>query len=327
MIKSYFSNIRTEIINNLKVAKKEINIAIYWFTNRELFYVLLNKLDEGVNVHLIIHNDFINNRESGLPFQDFIDRGGKFYFSDEKNPMHNKFCLIDNKVLINGSYNWTYYAEEKNRENVLIIDNENVVTDSFFNEFQRLIKLSNPLDKINSISKFEIGINDTLNHKEYLAKDLLFKAKKESNTNALKQALSLDTDNISVQKLADDLNLIKKKKIAFDVGLSIIDDGIKYLAKKGDKVPSTYTTIVRTNYDDQTKSITKIVYGNYVKASDNKIILKFVFNEIPKLPKGQAKLKFTFSIDMDGYIIVELLCLTTGKKMIKKTRNLNLIAI
>jgi phosphatidylserine/phosphatidylglycerophosphate/cardiolipin synthase-like enzyme len=38
--------------------------------------------------------------------------------------MHNKFCVINNKILINGFYNWTYYAEDRNRENVLIIDGE-----------------------------------------------------------------------------------------------------------------------------------------------------------------------------------------------------------
>ena len=54
-------------------------------------------------------------------FQKFIDIGGHFYFSDTRNPMHNKFCVIDNKVLINGSYNWTYYAEDRNRENILIL--------------------------------------------------------------------------------------------------------------------------------------------------------------------------------------------------------------
>ena len=84
-------------------ANKEIIIAVYWFTNRELFDALVAKLQNGVNIHLIIHNDFINNRESGLPFQEFIDNGGKFYFSDGNNPMHNKFCIIDQKILINGA--------------------------------------------------------------------------------------------------------------------------------------------------------------------------------------------------------------------------------
>lgn len=175
--------------------------------------------------------------------------------------MHNKFCIIDQKVLINGSYNWTYFAEEKNRENILIIENESEVVNSFFDEFQRLIKLTIPLDKIESISKFEIGLNDELNHKEYLAQDLLFRASKEPNKDLVNQALDLVPNNVVVQKLADKLDLIKKNRLSYDVGLSIEGDNIKYLAKKGDKVPSTYTTIVRTSYSNQTKSVINIIYG------------------------------------------------------------------
>ncbi|MDB2612615.1 phospholipase D-like domain-containing protein [Flavobacteriaceae bacterium] len=325
MIQSYFQNIRTELLEKLSNANDTIVVAVYWFTNWELFIALIKKLQEGVSVHLIIHNDFINNRESGLPFQEFIDLGGKFYFSDGNNPMHNKFCVIDQKVLINGSYNWTYFAEEKNRENILIIENEREVINSFYEEFQRLVELTTALEKIEPISKFEIGLNDELNQKEYLAKDLLFKASKESNEGLVQQAFDLVPDNIAVQKLADKLDLIKKNKLAYDVGLSIEHDNIKYLAKKGDKVPSVYTTIVRTSRNNQTKSITDIVYGSESKASKNKTLVKIEFNEIPALPKGEAKIKFTFSIDKDGNAIIQQLCLANGKKIIKRIKEIKLI--
>lgn len=34
--------------------------------------------------------------------------------------MHNKFCVIDNQVVITGSYNWSDNAEFKNDENVTV---------------------------------------------------------------------------------------------------------------------------------------------------------------------------------------------------------------
>jgi len=325
MIQSYFKNIRVELLEKLSKADETIVVAVYWFTNWDLFNVLLEKLQEGVSVELIIHNDFINNRESGLPFQEFIDNGGKFYFSDGNNPMHNKFCIIDQSVLINGSYNWTYFAEEKNRENILVIENENEVINSFYDEFQRLIKLAIPLNKIEPISKFEIGLNDELNQKEYLAQDLLFKAIKEPSEHLVQQAFELVPDNIAIQKLADKLNLITKNVLKFDIGLSIENDGIKYLAKKGDKIPSSFSTIVRTSYDNQTKSKTDIVYGNNSKASHNKTLIDFEFDRIPALSKGKAEIKFTFSIDKEGNAIIEQLCLVNGKKIIKRIKEINLI--
>jgi phosphatidylserine/phosphatidylglycerophosphate/cardiolipin synthase-like enzyme len=135
MIKSYFNQIRSNIIKEISKAENEILIAVYWFTNQELFNILIEKLKEGVQIELIIHNDFINNRESGLPFQEFIENGGKFYFSDGNNPMHNKFCVIDKKVLINGSYNWTYSAECKNKENTIKHTNSKELISRFHNEF------------------------------------------------------------------------------------------------------------------------------------------------------------------------------------------------
>jgi phosphatidylserine/phosphatidylglycerophosphate/cardiolipin synthase-like enzyme len=123
MVKAHFENIRQNIIDELDKATEKIVVAVYWFTNQTLFQKLISKVEEGLKVELIIHNDYINNRDSGLNFQNFIDIGGEFYFSNTLNPMHNKFCIIDNKVLINGSYNWTYYAEDRNRENILIIKN------------------------------------------------------------------------------------------------------------------------------------------------------------------------------------------------------------
>lgn len=260
-----------------------------------------------------------------MPFQKFIDNGGKFYFSDLNNPMHNKFCILDKKVLINGSYNWTYFAEEKNRENILIINNEVEVIESFYEEFRRLTTLTNQLHEIEPISKFEIGLNDELNQKEYLAQDLLFKASKEDKKELVQKAFELVPDNIAIQKLANNLNLIAKNVLKYDIGLSIEKDNIKYLAKKGDKVPSIYSTIVRTSFDNQTKSKTDIVYGNLPKASQNEKLVNFEFNEIPPLPKGKAEIKFTFSIDKEGNAIIEQLSLNNGKKIIKKVQEINLI--
>lgn len=51
--------------------------------------------------------------------------------------MHHKFCVIDDKIAITGSYNWTYYAETRNVENIIISDNPEIVN-GYASEFQRL---------------------------------------------------------------------------------------------------------------------------------------------------------------------------------------------
>ena len=40
--------------------------------------------------------------------------------------MHNKYCVIDEKIVITGSFNWTAKAVSLNHENIVIIRDEYV---------------------------------------------------------------------------------------------------------------------------------------------------------------------------------------------------------
>ena len=119
MEKVYFKDIKNEIITGIAASQTELRIAVSWFTNEKIFDVLLAKLEHGVKITLVIIDDYINNGDYGLNFQKFIDKGGKLFYGKEENPMHHKFCIIDESILFTGSYNWTYFAEFKNHENVV----------------------------------------------------------------------------------------------------------------------------------------------------------------------------------------------------------------
>ena len=57
--------------------------------------------------------------------------------------MHHKFAIVDRKVLITGSLNWTTQAIQNNRENVLIMEDEEYVR-LFLEEFERIWEEFNP---------------------------------------------------------------------------------------------------------------------------------------------------------------------------------------
>ncbi len=307
MINSRFKEIRKYIKNELDKANTSIIIAVYWFTNFELFDIIYQKQLSGVKCQLIIHNDYINNRNTGLPFQKFIDAVGKFFFSDEENPMHNKFCIIDNQVLINGSYNWTYYAENKNRENILIIKNEPEVIASFEAEFFQLIDLLKPLQTLNPLTKFEVEENNLLRNRDYLAHDIIYQAKESNNLELVKSAFEIAPKNLDVQKIANNLGLIKKFKLKHSVGVSIINDECKFIAIKGADIPATFTTINRTSYDNQVKATTSLVYGENLIASSNIKIANMSLDGLPSKAAGLAQIKFIFSIDIHGNMRVEMM--------------------
>ena len=66
-------------------------------------------------------------------------REGGVFVRGKKQPflMHHKFCIVDDSLLINGSFNWTGTAVMGNNENVVITSNTKVVS-SFVKEFDKL---------------------------------------------------------------------------------------------------------------------------------------------------------------------------------------------
>lgn len=189
-INSYFKNIRNEILEELNLSTESIQVAVAWFTNHELFDKLCEKVSNGVKVELIIIDDEINNRIGGLNFQQFIQLGGTLIYGNIENPMHNKFCIIDNKVLINGSYNWTYFAENINSENITIFKGVSDILSAFRQEFED-IKAN--LKKVAVAKQYDINIENftsVFDTRNYLATDIyqfaLEEEKKGNSQNSLR---------------------------------------------------------------------------------------------------------------------------------------------
>ena len=84
-----FRHIGDRLERDIKSAKENILIAVAWFTNDNIFELLLDLIQNGISVELVVNNDHINNRENGLDFNKFIKLGGKFYFADNSRLMHH----------------------------------------------------------------------------------------------------------------------------------------------------------------------------------------------------------------------------------------------
>lgn len=112
-----FHEIQDKILKELDNAKVSIWLAMAWFTNEVLFKKLVEKKDQGVDVQLVIFDDGIN-KKYGVDFTrlDYKPIKKTLY----GGTMHHKFCVIDNQIVITGSYNWTNNAEYRNKENVTI---------------------------------------------------------------------------------------------------------------------------------------------------------------------------------------------------------------
>lgn len=208
----YFSGIRQKLLQELNEAKKTIFVAVAWFTNDDLFGMLCMKLKQGIKVELIIINDYINNWEFGLPFQTFVDLGGKLYLSEYPSIMHHKFCLIDNETIFNGSYNWTYYAEMCNDENCMLFKGKPNLIKEFKSEFKKLkSKLGNPIDKVVPFDSSQIVRFERTAFRQYFSTDLTLRAATVRNTNISRAnelantAINIDTENTEAKSFQKEI--------------------------------------------------------------------------------------------------------------------------
>lgn len=133
MIKHVSNKIQNAIQIELFKAKESIKIAVAWFTNELLLQPLILKLQSGVSVELILNDDEINRGgDSSLDFTEFLQAGGVLRWNDSKQLMHEKFCIIDNRIVISGSYNWTNKAEYNSEVENFFYDEKE--TTEFYNE-------------------------------------------------------------------------------------------------------------------------------------------------------------------------------------------------
>ncbi|CQR46594.1 Archaeal transcriptional regulator TrmB [Paraliobacillus sp. PM-2] len=132
----YFSAIQNKIIEKIREAEYTIWIAVAWFTDKKILNELIKKSNEGVNVRLIVNDDKTN---AGFQFEDHFETIRLAPRGQHKNIMHNKFCIIDNRIVINGAYNWSKRAKYNN-ENIEIKENNPGLAQQFAKEFKNLVK-------------------------------------------------------------------------------------------------------------------------------------------------------------------------------------------
>ena len=126
----HFNNIQQQIISSLKTARHSIKVAVAWLTDEDILRTLTQISAKGVNVKLAISDakeNFVNTRK----FREYLNANGELFVVTPKF-LHHKFCVIDDKTILNGSYNWSYPARS-NEENLMVLSlDQNIESDAAF---------------------------------------------------------------------------------------------------------------------------------------------------------------------------------------------------
>lgn len=123
------------IVYAINSANKTVDVALYSFTSRPIAQALTEAKQRGVSIRVLLDDGQNKSRYSKKIF--LINNSIPLRTDFSGALMHHKFAVIDSNLLITGSYNWTASANNKNFENLLII-NSTELSNTYLKEFQRL---------------------------------------------------------------------------------------------------------------------------------------------------------------------------------------------
>lgn len=136
----HFEHIQAEIIEEIRDAKYVIWIAMAWFTNPMIYAELLKKKRQGLDIVIIIDDNDRNRNDAPFVLEDNFETYRIEIRSLYKNIMHDKFCIIDLKTVLHGTFNWTV-AANYNKETIAI-DRNRETAETFADEFLKLKRIA-----------------------------------------------------------------------------------------------------------------------------------------------------------------------------------------
>ena len=233
----------------------------------------------------------------------------------ENGFMHHKFCIIDNTMVLTGSYNWTYYAENRNIENIVVSTNATVVYE-FEKEFSRLSSLTSRAATSPRLSWEEIERRDDVDYRE-LNNEIEYIC--EAQNLPMQKVLK---PNTTVQIV----DTKRTPRARFDIGIESVDNNRISFAPfiaKGQELP--YDSKQLTFYIDsknETSFPCSLIYGTPSIRDSWKLI-----KEESLLPVAQGiadenlEIRFSMHLDVNGNLRVDVVCPASRRTMMISSLN------
>ncbi|XP_074866883.1 mitochondrial cardiolipin hydrolase isoform X2 [Carettochelys insculpta] len=129
------------LLRRLLSARRSLELCLFAFSSQQLGRAVLLLHRRGVRVRLLTDSDYMGL--AGSQVGRLRQAGIQVRHDQESGYMHHKFAIVDKKMLITGSLNWTTQAIQNNRENVMIVEDVEYVA-PFLAEFERMWEEYNP---------------------------------------------------------------------------------------------------------------------------------------------------------------------------------------
>jgi phosphatidylserine/phosphatidylglycerophosphate/cardiolipin synthase-like enzyme len=135
-----WDNAEAMIVDGIRWARHQILVQAFSFTSRTLANALIAAKRRGVDVQVMADREqTFSGEASRIP--DLVQAGIPVVLEVRYQSAHNKVMVMDagtaDAAVVTGSYNWTYAAQYKNAENVLILRHNPDIVNAYAANWKR----------------------------------------------------------------------------------------------------------------------------------------------------------------------------------------------
>ena len=128
------------IVRALGKAKQSVHVQAYLLTSRAIAAALLDAKSRGVAVEVLTDREMAAKGENSL-IPKLLAGGIPVWLETRYAAAHNKIILIDvpgeHGIVITGSYNFTWSAQARNAENLLLLRDNPALARRYLDNWQR----------------------------------------------------------------------------------------------------------------------------------------------------------------------------------------------
>jgi len=128
------------IVRTIDSARSQVLVQAFSFTHREIADALIRAYRRGLDVQIIADREQIESMESAA-MRSLLDADLPVFMDAEHSSAHNKVIVIDRDskqtALVTGSFNFTFAAQYRNAENVLVLRGNPDLTRAFSANWQQ----------------------------------------------------------------------------------------------------------------------------------------------------------------------------------------------
>jgi phosphatidylserine/phosphatidylglycerophosphate/cardiolipin synthase-like enzyme len=121
-------------------ARRSIHVQAYSFTSRNIAWALGEAKRRGVAVEILMDGEQALKNERS-PVHTLHDAGVPVWYEMRYGNAHNKVMIIDGEerdaVIVTGSYNFTFAAQARNAENLVILRGNVALARAYLDNWRR----------------------------------------------------------------------------------------------------------------------------------------------------------------------------------------------